>query len=82
MLKTEQNTPEVNSEIWGFIYDDEKLSLHQNVNTYFEHGQWWVSCNDCGAAWSVVDAIIDNEEIFDFEEVSAGDEYCLLDEVR
>jgi ribosomal protein S27E len=44
--------------------------------TVFEHGQWWVTCNACGAAWSCVDASggpsVDG---FDFEQVSEGEEF-------
>ena len=38
----------------------------------FEHGQWWITDLDSGAAWSVCD---DNSEWgFCFEQVSQGDE--------
>jgi hypothetical protein len=47
---------------------------HPNVDSYFEHGQWWITCL-CGAAWSVNDGEgPDTYDGFCFEETSAGDE--------
>lgn len=70
-LKTETNTPEMEERIKK-AFQDSPLYTH-GCDAAFEHGQWWVTCWNCGAAWSVVDAEpgIDG---FDFEEVSHGDE--------
>jgi len=73
MLKTETNTPEMEHRVINAFPFDE----HRAVAAVFEHGQWWITCNDCGGQWSVVDATggrsIDG---FDFEEVGEGDESC------
>jgi hypothetical protein len=46
----------------------------QGMNTYFEHGQWWVTLLS-GAAYSVVDAEGgDAVNGFSFEQVSEGDD--------
>lgn len=47
----------------------------------FEHGQWYVSCLDCGAQWAVNDAEGPGSyNGFDFEQVTPPDEryyeYC------
>ena len=67
-LLTEQNTPEVESLVRE-AFENSDLYTH-TCETNFEHGQWWVTCCYCGAAWSVVDT----NKGLDFEEVSHGDE--------
>lgn len=76
MLKTEQNTPEVQEQIQSLIERGEIPGDHGPFATHFEHGQWWVTCH-CGASWSVVDAEgpdVDPEIGLDFEQVDNGDE--------
>jgi len=68
--------PEATNEIEAFVGEQktDKLSPHENITHFFEHGQWWAACGACGASWSVVDC---NAEEFDLEEVDAGDGSCL-----
>ncbi len=69
MLKTEQNTPDVDADIKAAL---ENMPDHGPYATHFEHGQWWVTCQ-CGATWSVVDAEgpgIDPNIGLDFEQVN------------
>ena len=47
-----------------------KLARYRRIQTYFEHGQWWVTDLDTGAQWSVCDAT----RGFVFEQVTTGDE--------
>jgi hypothetical protein len=74
MLNTETNTPEMEKRIMSAVVRELQLPLeHHHMAVNFEHGQWWATCNDCGAQWSVVDAegpgSIDG---FDFEQVTEG----------
>jgi hypothetical protein len=71
--------PEAAGVIEAFINDRKvgDLYRHENVTTFFEHGQWWASCGACGASWSIVDC---NEDELDLEEVAAGDESCQVPE--
>lgn len=79
MLLTETNTPKVASLIRVEAMSSESLSLHgSNLNTTFEHGQWWLTCADCGAQWSVSDA---DPGPFDFELVTEGDEDAHRDDL-
>lgn len=76
-LKTEIDTPEMQQR----VIDAFAASVYAKVpdeETYcavFEHGQWWITCDQTGAQWSVVDATggasIDG---FDFERVSEDDD--------
>jgi hypothetical protein len=43
----------------------------ENLDSFFEHGQWWVHDIESGASWSVVDA--NTESGVDFEQVADGD---------
>lgn len=67
--------PAAGSEIRAFIADraTDDLRHHENVTACYEHGQWWATCNACGAWWSIVDC---NEDELDLEEIDAGDESC------
>jgi hypothetical protein len=79
MLKCETNTPQVENEI--MLAANEEISgikpIHKELTTVFEHGQWWVQCVICGAAWSVVDCQTDGDDAIGFEQVSEGDGFCL-----
>ena len=45
-----------------------------SINSHFEHGQWWVTDVESGAAWAVHDAQDEiGNEYFDFEQISEGD---------
>lgn len=66
-LRTETNT----TEVAGEIQDAFAGRGHVRYLVDFEHGQWWVSCQNCGGQWSVVDA---EPGGFDFEEVTAPEE--------
>lgn len=67
--------PDADDKIQAFIDDraTDDLRHHENVTTFYEHGQWWATCNACGASWSIVDC---NEDELDLEEIDAGDESC------
>jgi hypothetical protein len=72
MLMTETNTPKVER----VLRTEAAHHLHipsKHVRTVFEHGQWWVEDARTGAQWSAVD-IEDTVRVFDFEQVSEGDE--------
>lgn len=68
MLKCETNSPEIEKEICEQF--QEEMGQHKRVQADFEHGQWFVTCVDCGAQWSVNDS----SDGFDFEEITEGDE--------
>lgn len=81
MLKTEKNTKAMQQRILLAAADHHILGKRFKQGTScglsvdFEHGQWWITELETGAAWSVVDAegghAVDG---FDFEQVSEGDE--------
>lgn len=79
MLKTETNTLVMEGRVTAAAGRAEKTSAHPGPSLVadFEHGQWWVTCNVCGAQWSVVDAeggtAVDG---FFFERVTEGDGFC------
>lgn len=68
-LLTETNTPEVEAEVLAAA----GALMPHDLGADFEHGQWWVTCLDCGRQWSVVDC---TPGTLDFEEVTEGDGYC------
>jgi hypothetical protein len=52
-----------------------QIIKHRNLDTFFEHGQWWIRHTPTGATWSVVDAEGGRSVLgFDFEQVTEGDE--------
>jgi hypothetical protein len=75
MLKTEQNTTEMQERILDAAKVHGTTYTHGFFSADFEHGQWWLTCGSCGAQWSVCDAV-DGPAVdgFDFEEVTQGDE--------
>lgn len=52
-LKSRTNTPENDTDVQTLFSG---LAPHTNLSTVFEHGNWWITCNDCGAVWAVHDA--------------------------
>ena len=45
------------------------------IRSHFEHGQWWITDNDTGAQWSVVDCQTEaGDNYYGFEQVSEGEE--------
>jgi hypothetical protein len=68
MLDCEKNTPEMEHEVINAFPHAE----HRAIDAAFEHGQWWISCCDCGGQWSVCDS----SRGFDYEQVTEGDESC------
>jgi len=79
MLKTERNTTTMERAVMRVaVQKIQRQTRHWHLNAFFEHGNWWVSCRDCGATWSVVDAegpdVIDG---LDLEDISDGDGSCL-----
>jgi hypothetical protein len=76
-LKTETNTVAIERRVMA-VAATKLNQTHHHLSVDFEHGQWWVSCVDCGAQWSVVDAEGGTSlDGFDLEQVSDGDESCL-----
>lgn len=70
-LRTEQNTPKTSAEILECA--DVLNPPHQALTIAYEHGQHWITCNDCGAQWSAIDSI---PGPFTFEQVTDGDHFC------
>ena len=74
MLKTERDTRSMERKVRSAFRASRYFS--GGFHAVFEHGQWWISCDD-GAQYSVVDA--DGGDAvggFDFEEVSPAREVC------
>ena len=70
MLKTEQNTREMQREVNEAAG---AAKLEGKLASIFEHGHWWVVSNN-GAQWSVVDASgPGSTDGFDFEMVKDPD---------
>lgn len=66
-----------NDQIDAFLEDKQidPSFPHNKLNSFFEHGQWWATCNLCGASWSIVDS---EPGPLDLEEIDFGDESCLF----
>lgn len=77
-LNTETDTPEMERRVMAASTRViQWAGGHHHVSADFEHGQWWITCKDCGGQWSVADASYSGHpDAFDFEEVTAGDESC------
>jgi hypothetical protein len=86
-LQTEQDTPKMERKVMSAaigllqLNPQETCSAknydkgHHHLAVFFEHGQWWAMCNDCGAQWSAVDCEGGRSvEGFDFELVTKGEE--------
>ena len=76
MLKSEQNTPQVEQEVEQLIATHPETEIHEGCTPVFEHNQWFVSCGPCGAIWSVVD-VEGGQNDLDLEGLESGDESCL-----
>jgi hypothetical protein len=71
MLKCETN----NSDIEFDIQQEAEIKLHMhNTTTQFEHGQWFVTCLDCGLSWSVNDAENNWGFYYQFDCLSTSDD--------
>ncbi len=68
MLNTEKNTVSMGRKVRSAAYDA-KLGHIGDLQTDFEHGQWWVTNRRTGAQWSACDT----DRGFDFEQVTKGD---------
>ncbi len=69
---TETNTPEMEGRICRAARSH-KPKLARNLldlQTDFEHGQWWITNRATGAQW----AVCDTDTGFDFEMVTCGDD--------
>ncbi|MGC2234078.1 MAG: hypothetical protein WBA09_21440, partial [Candidatus Acidiferrum sp.] len=78
-LKTEQDTPEIAGDVEDLIRSHDLTMDHEKAHPVFEHGQWWVVCDACGAIWNVVDAEGANvvpDLGLDLEEIETGDGSC------
>lgn len=78
-LLCEQNTQELEKEIDELLQDD-RFEDHK-AESFYEHGQWFITCLNCGRLWSVVDVEIavgpfKGATYIDAELVESGDESC------
>ena len=74
MLKCKTNTPRMGKRVVDAFKASRTVEDHPNVNSAFEHGQWWITCQ-CGAAFSVADCEGgDAVHGFGFEQLSDGEE--------
>jgi hypothetical protein len=77
LLKSEQNTPEMEQEVDRLIASHPVTETHKQVASVYEHGQWWAVCGSCGAIWSVVDAEGGmSAGGLDLEDIKHGDDSC------
>lgn len=76
MLRCE-NVATNKTDITNEFNDSEDGQLHMRTAADFDHGQWFVTCLDCGAQWSVNDAEGRDGEYFQFDMITNGDDYCL-----
>lgn len=58
-------------------FRNSEYDFHESIEAVFEHDRHFITCNDCGAQWSVYDSEpgIDG---FGFEMLGEGDESCHL----
>jgi hypothetical protein len=75
-LLSTQDTPEVERLVMAAAaLRFHGRTEHRGLKVDYEHGQWWVTCLDCRAQWSVVDAEGPGSTGgFDFEQVTDGEE--------
>lgn len=73
MLKTETNTLSMSRRVRAAAFDAQ-LGRIGELQTDFEHGQWWVTNTRTGAQWSAIDTegagAVDG---FGFEQVTEGE---------
>lgn len=70
MLKTETNTTKMEARVRRAARIDLKIPPAE-LQTNFEHGQWWITHKTTGAQWSVCDA--NTNTGFTFEQVTEGE---------
>jgi hypothetical protein len=66
--------PHMQHEVEVLLEHGSKAKDHESVVPVYEHGQWWVTCNACGALWSVVD--VAGAQGLDLEQIDNGDDSC------
>ena len=72
MLNCEKNTRTMEKRIRSaFRHAPE---YRGRFETFFEHGQWWITDKRSGAQWSVNDASVEGREGFSFEMVTPPEE--------
>lgn len=77
MLNCENPNTNYQDLVCEFEDTDEGLQHCGGFSADYEHGQWFITCLSCGAQWSVNDAEGRDGDYYQFDEISAGDEYCL-----
>lgn len=73
MLNCEINTKEMQAEVDAFLDGSDEIRLHDCVQSFYEHGQWFASCSECGASWSINDS---EPDMFCLDQIDNGDESC------
>jgi hypothetical protein len=71
-LRCETDTPEMGDAVERAFREHDQ-GVHPAPRADFEHGQWFVTCPQCGACWSAGDMDPDG---WDFEQLAQGDGYC------
>ena len=69
MLNTERNTVSMSRKVRHAAFEA-NLGHIGDIQTDFEHGQWWITNRRTGAQWSVCDT----DKGFDFENVTRGED--------
>lgn len=64
--------PNATDDIKAWLDGEEDTAPH-NYSVFYEHGQHYVSCLNCGASWSVVDS---EPGPYSLEQLDNGDESC------
>lgn len=78
-INTQRVEGSIRRALREWLHDPRTLGAHlrlkfNDLDIAFEHGQWWVTSRESGAAWSVVDAYPGYGLGFDFERVAEGEE--------
>jgi hypothetical protein len=74
-LKTETNTPAIERQVLAAARKCLYRGRSTRLTATFEHGQWWVTREETGAQWSVVDASGPGSyNGLGFERVTRGDD--------
>lgn len=64
--------PDATADIEAWLKGSGEVDEHR-ITVFYEHGQHYASCLDCGASWSVVDS---EPGPYDIEQLDEGDESC------
>lgn len=64
--------PNATEDIEAWLRGQDTATVH-GCSVFYEHGQHYVSCLDCGASWSVVDS---EPGTYSLEQLDNGDESC------